>query len=244
MRNISLAFLVTAAMAVPSAALAQETAKSADDYLCTFAGKCGDDSAEEEVTKDAPATKGFSLTRPGASKAAPATKGFSLTKPSAAKAAPASQAVKTVAPARMPAAPAAKAARKEYAAKSLGNKSTVAKSIPSVAAEKRGDLNLSFEVGSAVLTPAARENARAFAEALKRPELASKRILIEGHTDRQGSREFNLDLSKRRAQAVADYLSELGVSADRLDVKGFGFDRPLRGRSADANRRVEAVLTS
>lgn len=243
MRNISLAFLVSAAIAVPSAAFAQDKAKTADDYLCQFAGKCGD-SAEEEITKDAPATKGFSLTRPGASKAAPATKGFSLNKPTAAKAAPATQAAKAPAPARMTAP--AKPAR-QLASKSISKKSMApAKSIPAVAGEKRGDLSLSFELGSAVLTATARDNARAFAEALKQPELAAKRIVIEGHTDAQGSREYNLELSKRRAQAVADYLGELGVSRDRLDVKGFGFDRPLRGRSAASgdNRRVEAVLTS
>ena len=70
MRNILLASFLSAAVALPSGALAQET-KSVDDYLCTFAGKCGDDSAEAEVTKDAPETKGLSLTRPAAAKAAP-----------------------------------------------------------------------------------------------------------------------------------------------------------------------------
>lgn len=244
MRNILMASLLTAAIAVPSAATAQDKAKSVDDYLCAFAGKCGGDSAEEAVTKDAPETKGFSLTKPGA-KAAPATKGFSLTTP-AAKAAPATKSAKVVAtPARKAAAAPAAPARQALASKST-TKSMAAKPSRSVAAEKRGDLSLSFELGSAVLTATARENARAFAEALKQPELAAKRIVIEGHTDAQGNREFNLDLSKRRAQAVADYLSELGVSPDRLDVKGFGFDRPLPGRSAASgdNRRVEAVLTS
>ena len=67
--------------------------------------------------------------------------------------------------------------------------------------------------------------------------------MIEGHTDAQGNREFNVELSKRRAQAVADYLTELGVPADRLEVKGFGPDRP-RSNAASDNRRVEAVLTS
>jgi outer membrane protein OmpA-like peptidoglycan-associated protein len=72
------------------------------------------------------------------------------------------------------------------------------------------------------------------------------KFLIEGHTDSQGSRAYNIDLSQRRAQAVAEYLASLGVSSDRLEVRGYGFDRPLNGRSAAAeeNRRVEAVLTS
>jgi outer membrane protein OmpA-like peptidoglycan-associated protein len=250
MRNILLASFLSAAMALPSTALAQET-KSVDDYLCTFAGKCGDDSAEAEVTKDAPDTKGFSLARPGAAKAAPETKGFSLTKPTAApaKAAPsrttnASRGFSLSKPVDAPAkaAPARASKPAQVASKSVTRKPANA-AAASKTVEQRGDLSLSFELGSATLTPAARDNARAFAEALLRPELASKRIMIEGHTDAQGSREFNVELSKRRAQAVADYLTELGVSADRLEVKGFGPDRP-RSSSASDNRRVEAVLTS
>lgn len=240
MRSILLASLLSAAVTLPTAAFAQEKAKSVDDYLCTFAGKCGDEGAEDEVTKEAPETKGFSLTRPGAAKAA-----------SASKAAPAAQPARTAAaPARGPAPARAAAPARQMAARSVAKKAPVmaaaGKAAGQSAVAKRGDLSLSFELGSAVLTATARENARAFAAALKRPELASRRVLIEGHTDAQGSRESNLELSKRRAQAVADYLSELGVPADRLEVKGFGFDRPLPGRSAASgdNRRVEAALTS
>lgn len=235
MRNILLASFLSAAVALPSGALAQET-KSVDDYLCTFAGKCGDDSAEAEVTKDAPDTKGFSLTKPSdapekatPSRTSKASRGFSLSRPAdTPKAAPAK------------AGPA-----KQVASKSVTRKPAKA-ATASKAVEQRGDLSLAFELGSDVLTPKARENAKAFAEALLRPELAAKRVMIEGHTDAQGGREFNLELSKRRAQAVASYLTELGVSADRLEVQGYGFDRPLPGRSAMSgeNRRVEAVLTS
>jgi outer membrane protein OmpA-like peptidoglycan-associated protein len=251
MRNILLASLLTAAAALPSAALAQEKTKSVDDYLCTFAGKCGGEEAAGEVTKDAPETKGFSLSRPGAAKMAPATRGFSLTKPGAISKTVPSEPVKAAsAPARTQ-APAKAAPARQMASKSAVKKpmamASVSKTIRQTAdAAKRGDLSLNFELGSAVLTPVARENARAFAQALLRPELASKRIMIEGHTDAQGSREFNVELSKARAQAVADYLAEQGVSSDRLEVNGYGFDRPLPGRSASSsdNRRVEAVLGS
>lgn len=106
------------------------------------------------------------------------------------------------------------------------------------------DLRVSFLLGSAVLTAQAQEEAKVFAKALELPELASKRFLIEGHTDSSGSRAMNLDLSKRRAQAVADYLAGLGVSSDRLEVRGYGPDRPLPGMapSAPQNRRVEAEV--
>lgn len=111
------------------------------------------------------------------------------------------------------------------------------------AAQQRGNLSLTFELGSAVLTQQARANAAQFAALLKRPQLAGRTVLIEGHTDRQGSREFNLDLSLRRAQAVADFLKSRGVPAERLQVKGYGFDKPVSA-SAARNRRVEAVLGS
>ena len=70
--------------------------------------------------------------------------------------------------------------------------------------------------------------------------------MIEGHTDSIGGRDYNLDLSRRRAQAVVEYLTSLGVDASRLQVRGYGFDRPLDGRSAASveNRRVEAVLAT
>ena len=233
MRNMVLGTIVGVAIAFPGAAFAQ-TSRSADDYVCQLTGECGDADGEE-VTKDAPATKGFSLTRKApageATKKVGATKGFSLTRDE--RPAAASKPVRnvqsggTAAPTRVATATTRRAPAKSFA--------------PTAAA--RGDLSLSFETGSAVLTAAARANARAFADALNRPALAGKKVLIEGHTDRQGSREMNLELSQRRAQAVADFLKANGVAADRLRVQGFGFDKPVSD-SAERNRRVEAVLES
>ena len=110
----------------------------------------------------------------------------------------------------------------------------------------RVDLRLAFGPGSAVLSSVAQSQIRAFAEALRRPQLANVRVRIEGHTDSSGSRAINVSLSQRRAQAVADYLVSQGVAAGRLEVRGYGYDRPLPGRPASAreNRRVEAVRVS
>ena len=110
----------------------------------------------------------------------------------------------------------------------------------------RVDLRLGFASGSADLSPADQVRVQAFAEALKRPQLANLRIRIEGHTDSSGGRAVNLGLSQRRAQAVADYLVGQGIAAERLEVRGYGYDRPLPGRPASAgeNRRVEAVRIS
>jgi outer membrane protein OmpA-like peptidoglycan-associated protein len=76
------------------------------------------------------------------------------------------------------------------------------------------------------------------------PDLAARRFRIEGHTDSSGSRAANIELSKRRAQAVADLVSSLGVQPARLEVRGYGPDRPLPGHAASSpdNRRVEARL--
>jgi len=110
--------------------------------------------------------------------------------------------------------------------------------------ERRMDLRLSFLLGSAELTRQARAEAGVFADALQRPQLITRRFLIEGHTDSSGSRLRNLDLSRRRAAAVVDYLASLGVERDRLDARGYGPDRPLPGHrpTSPDNRRVEAKL--
>ncbi|HWT11573.1 MAG TPA: OmpA family protein, partial [Allosphingosinicella sp.] len=110
----------------------------------------------------------------------------------------------------------------------------------------RVDLRLAFGAGSAVLDPAGEARLRVFAEALKRPQLVNVRVRIEGHTDSSGGRALNLTLSQQRAQAVADFLVAQGIGIERLEVQGYGYDRPLPGRRASSgeNRRVEAVRIS
>ncbi|MGR6088153.1 MAG: PorP/SprF family type IX secretion system membrane protein [Arcticibacter sp.] len=72
------------------------------------------------------------------------------------------------------------------------------------------------------------------------------KLKISGHTDAVGSEEYNLELSKKRAEAVRDYLVAKGVSFDRFIVEYFGKYRPIStndteiGRSK--NRRVEMML--
>ncbi|PYG96904.1 cell envelope biogenesis protein OmpA, partial [Arthrobacter stackebrandtii] len=67
-----------------------------------------------------------------------------------------------------------------------------------------------------------------------------------GFTDSTGSRQHNMDLSQRRAQAVSTYLTSQGVDASRISVRGMGPDQPIAS-NADANgraqnRRVEVNL--
>lgn len=103
---------------------------------------------------------------------------------------------------------------------------------------------ITFVSGSATLQPSAKQVADRLALSMLRPDKMTTRFRIEGHTDAVGARDTNLALSKRRAQAVADYLGTLGVDAKRLEIVGYGFDRPLDGvaRTSAANRRVVAAV--
>jgi outer membrane protein OmpA-like peptidoglycan-associated protein len=61
-------------------------------------------------------------------------------------------------------------------------------------------------------------------------------IEIEGHTDAEGTPERNARLSKRRAEAVAQYLAEAGVDAERLSALGYGETRPVAPNDTAVNR--------
>jgi outer membrane protein OmpA-like peptidoglycan-associated protein len=77
-------------------------------------------------------------------------------------------------------------------------------------------------------------------------QFGEMKVLIEGHTDSIGSDEYNLGLSKRRAQAVYDFLVSQDVKADRLSWEGYGESRPVADNSTDEgrqkNRRVDLVI--
>jgi peptidoglycan-associated lipoprotein len=72
-------------------------------------------------------------------------------------------------------------------------------------------------------------------------------ILIEGHADEQGTREYNLALGARRAAAVRDYLASRGVPASRLSTISYGKERPVEICSTEAcyqvNRRAVTVVS-
>ncbi|UCB45777.1 MAG: OmpA family protein [Spirochaetota bacterium] len=71
-------------------------------------------------------------------------------------------------------------------------------------------------------------------------------IIVEGHTDSIGSEEYNLNLSKKRAESVGRYLIDNGISADRLSYEGFGPKYPIDTNETEEgrarNRRVEFIL--
>ena len=113
-----------------------------------------------------------------------------------------------------------------------------------MARPRAADMAVSFELGSATLTPSAERRLADFAGALNASEYATYHYEIAGHTDSVGPRDANLALSAARARSVMTWLSGHGVAADRLVVNGYGPDRPIPGTRASnpANRRVEIAL--
>jgi len=104
---------------------------------------------------------------------------------------------------------------------------------------------LLFDTAKASIQPESFKLLDNVVELLKRyPEVGP--VSVEGHTDNVGSRAYNLDLSKRRAQAVVDYLISKGIDAGRLESEGFGFDKPVAPNDSPLgrakNRRTEFIL--
>lgn len=105
------------------------------------------------------------------------------------------------------------------------------------------NLAVTFEYNSDELTAEAKDNLKEFAEALKDPSLAEHQFRIEGHTDAVGSDDYNLRLSRRRADSVAKYLEQHGVSRQRLKIFGLGKQNLLDpDGTKPINRRVEASI--
>jgi outer membrane protein OmpA-like peptidoglycan-associated protein len=102
-----------------------------------------------------------------------------------------------------------------------------------------------FASGKSALLPSAQaklgEVARALGEQAK-----DGTMVVEGHTDSQGSDSYNQKLSLERAQSVRDYLASHGVAGDRLRAEGLGESRPIAdNKTAEGranNRRVEIVV--
>jgi outer membrane protein OmpA-like peptidoglycan-associated protein len=74
----------------------------------------------------------------------------------------------------------------------------------------------------------------------------SIRLEIAAHTDNMGSFEYNMNLSRRRAQSMVDYLVSKGIEPSRLEGKGYGESRPIMTNNTEegrmANRRVEFIV--
>jgi peptidoglycan-associated lipoprotein len=104
--------------------------------------------------------------------------------------------------------------------------------------------NVLFSYDSFQIAGAERRKVEAVADYLRANPGTT--VLIDGHCDERGSREYNLSLGEHRALAVRAVLISLGVSGDRIHTRSFGSEQPLDPGSNEAawarNRRAEFSL--
>jgi len=100
-----------------------------------------------------------------------------------------------------------------------------------------------FATNESILTTASRETLRAQAAWLRKN--SNINVVLEGHADERGTREYNLALGERRANSAKDYLMTYGISSDRISVLSYGKERPVDAGSSplawSKNRRSVTV---
>lgn len=105
--------------------------------------------------------------------------------------------------------------------------------------------DVTFPVDSAVISPAMRAVLDDVAASMIR--YPNSLIDVMGHTDSTGSDQYNLELSRRRAESVANYLVSRGVARSRIETLGYGEQYPVGDNTTAAgreqNRRVEIRIT-
>ena len=100
-----------------------------------------------------------------------------------------------------------------------------------------------FATNKSVLTTAARDTLRKQAAWMRKNKDIT--VSVEGHADERGTREYNLALGERRANAAKDYLMTYGISGNRISVISYGKERPVSNGSSplawSQNRRSVTV---
>ena len=101
-----------------------------------------------------------------------------------------------------------------------------------------------FEFNKSDLKPGSVRNLEPLVKALQ--DNPKQQVIVEGHTDNIGSKEYNLKLSEERAESVKEYLTDNDIDADRIETEGLGFDFPVASNDdasgRQRNRRVEIIL--
>jgi outer membrane protein OmpA-like peptidoglycan-associated protein len=131
----------------------------------------------------------------------------------------------------------------------------ISEAIPGADVERVGEgIHVTFDENSGVnfatnkseLTSKAKLNLDKIVNVFN--EFPDTNLFIQGHTDDTGKAEYNMSLSKKRSQSVADYFTSRGISSNRFSVEGFGETQPRydnttpEGRSQ--NRRVEIAISA
>ncbi|ABB31017.1 OmpA/MotB domain protein [Geobacter metallireducens RCH3] len=106
-------------------------------------------------------------------------------------------------------------------------------------------LNIQFDTDKYTIKPQYHDEIAKVGEFMKQNPTTT--AVIEGHTDRVGSYDYNMKLSLRRAESVVTYLADkFGIERSRLSAKGYGYTRPIgynsdpKGRAM--NRRINAII--
>ena len=125
------------------------------------------------------------------------------------------------------------------------------KQLPNATVERVGEgikitfnSDILFDVNKYDVKDATKRQLTDFAQTLEK--YPDTDLVIEGHADAQGPDDYNLKLSKQRADAVAAYLQSLGVKGGRVSEKGYGEAQPIADNSTEAgrakNRRVDIAV--
>ena len=218
--------LLVAAAVFPATAMAQSdpAEKSPEQIRCELNNDCVA-AADPTVGEDGAATRSWSW----GARATPAAR-TTAPRVSAPRAAP--QRPRSSALAASATQPARSTATQRVRAKR-----------PAPDVKPSTNLAINFAPGTAMFTTDGRTQADKVFLAINTPDLAKRRYLIAGHTDAAGNAELNRELSRRRAQALVDFLVDKGMPRKSFRVRGYGYDRPLDGVSptSPTNRRVEIV---
>ena len=100
-----------------------------------------------------------------------------------------------------------------------------------------------FATNKSALTTASRDTLRKQANYLRKNKKLN--VVLEGHADERGTREFNLALGEKRANSAKDYLMTYGISGKRLSVISYGKEKPVNSASTplawSQNRRSVTI---
>lgn len=106
--------------------------------------------------------------------------------------------------------------------------------------------NITFAHDSTTINPSFYDTLNKLAQTMNQYDKTT--VLVMGHTDSTGNSSYNQGLSERRAQSVAGYLTQRGVSNYRIQTMGYGQNQPIASNSTEQgrqqNRRVEIKLNA
>jgi len=127
---------------------------------------------------------------------------------------------------------------------SIDKKTGRKRQLPTTIAEKAISLQILFDYNSATLTEEAKAQLEPVGRALVSGDLSGMKFRIEGHTDIVGGDDFNIELSRRRAETVKQFLTEkYGVASAAIQIQGKGKNdlADAANPTSEANRRVRIV---